>query len=179
MNLIAIVDQNWGIARNGEKIITIPGDLEHFKRLTMGGTVIMGRKTYEVIGHALQGRRNIVLSKDSTFFPPDAEVYGSIDYMMDVLEQTAYDTEWFVIGGESIYRQLIPYCDRAYITFVFSDFAAGQFIPNFENYPDWECVDVCGCNFHNGNIYVLREYRRVQNGLQRAHRKNRRCVETI
>lgn len=160
MNLIAIVDQKWGIAKGGSQICTIPEDLRRFKELTTGSVVIMGRKTYEAIGHALPGRRNIVLSRDTTFFPSDAEVYGDIDYMMYVLAETSYDTEKFVIGGEAIYHQLLSYCDRAYITRTPKDLGADQFFPDLDRDRDWRLKKSEGLIKRDGILYQFRTYER-------------------
>lgn len=162
MNLIAIVDRNWGIAKSGKQICTIPDDMRRFRELTDGEIVIMGIETYEVFGHALPGRRNIVLSSNICFSPTDAEVYGEIDYMLYVLELTAYDKKQFVIGGESIYRQLLHCCDRAYITYVNSDLGADQFCPNLDKESGWTIKGAESQNEYNGIQYQFRIYERCE-----------------
>lgn len=154
MNLIALVDINWGIARDGRQIYTIPADLRRFRDLTMGGTVLMGRKTYQAIGHALPGRRNIVFSRG--VWLQDAEVYSDID---DFMKDCGKDQ--FVVGGESIYRQLLPYCDRAYITFVYEDLGADQFIDNLSESNQWELVNISGIMHYDEMAYQFLEYCRT------------------
>lgn len=161
MNMIAIVDAKWGIARKGKQIITIPEDTQRFRNLTMDGVVIMGRKTYEVIGHALPDRRNIVLSRDRSFSPPDAEVYNDIDYLMLVLQDTTLDTEQWLIGGEAICRELLPFCDQAFITYVYQNLGADKFITNLDNDKNWDVVKWTSGGFHNGIQYDFTEYRRL------------------
>lgn len=135
MTLIALIDKSWGIAKNGEQICFIPNDMKLFKMLTLGGTVIMGRKTYEAIGHPLKERRNIVLSRDSKFLPDGVEVYRDVD---SVLEAVNSDANVCVIGGESVYRQFLPYCDCASITQVDADLGADQFAPNLDIEDGWQ-----------------------------------------
>lgn len=153
MNLIAIVDRNWGIAKDGKQICTIPEDLRRFRELTMGGTVIMGRKTYEAIGKPLGGRWNIVLSRRA----PAAE---GITVAWSISRVRGIAGDAFVIGGESIYRQLLPYCDRAYITYVDANLGADQFCPDLDTSPDW-ALESSGETMTCGSLpYQFREYRR-------------------
>lgn len=154
MNLIALVDINWGIARDGRQICTIPADLRRFRDLTMGGTVLMGRKTYQAIGHALPGRRNIVFSRG--VWVQDAEVYSDID---DFMKDCGKDQ--FVVGGESIYRQLLPYCDRAYITLVYADLGADQFIDDLFESNQWKLVNISGIMHYDEMAYQFLEYCRT------------------
>lgn len=157
MNLIAIVDRNWGIAREGKQICTIPEDLRRFRELTMGGTVIMGRKTYEAIGSALPGRRNIVISK--TLSSGDRFEVTPV-----ILDFWPFAGNLWAIGGESIYRQLLPYCDRAYITYVDADLGADQFCPDLDASSDWVLESSSGTMTCDGLPYQFREYRRADHG---------------
>lgn len=102
-------------------------DSEHFKNLTAGKTVVMGRLTYESIGHALAGRRNIVLSSTIKQLP-DAEVAATIDQVLSMIGQ---EDTW-VIGGTEVYRAFMPYAEDLYITVVQESFAtADTFFPPY------------------------------------------------
>lgn len=158
MNFIAIVDKKWGIAKDGKQIITIPDDMRHFQELTIGGTIIMGRKTYETIGYALPGRINVVFSKDYKFNPYDAIVCSNVQHAINILGES---NNLWVIGGQSIYQQLLPYCDKAYITYVFKDFDADQFICNLDVSPEWNLTYSGPNKKFNLIRYHFCEYRRV------------------
>ena len=113
MDLIAVVDQNWAIGRNGDQLCYIPADLKHFQALTTGHAVLLGRKTLATFpgGRPLKNRRNLILSRDPGFAPEGAEVFRDVDSLL-----SAAPVDSFVIGGESVYRALLPHCDRAFIT---------------------------------------------------------------
>lgn len=139
MQLIAMVDLEWGIGKDGKQPVFIKEDLARFKALTIGGTVIMGRKTLEAMpgGRPLPDRRNIVLTHDTEFKADGAEVVHSIEELLAVAPKDS-----FVIGGESIYRQLLPFCDSAYITVVGGVFGADRFCPNLVTDREWRIKDV-------------------------------------
>ncbi len=138
MNLIVVVDQNWAIGCNGDQLIYIPEDLKRFQALTKGHAIILGRKTLATFpnGKPLKWRRNLVLSTQKGYAVEGAEVYASIE---DVLKVATEDT--FVIGGESVYRQLLPYCKRAYVTMVHKAFAeTDSYMPNLDEDSAWKLV---------------------------------------
>lgn len=141
MNLIAMVDLEWGIGKDGKQPIFIKEDLARFKARTTGKTVIMGRKTLEALpgGRPLADRRNIILTHDKGFKVDGAEVVHSIEEVLAIAPEDA-----FVIGGESVYRQLLPYCNKAYITTVFRKFAADRFCPNLDKDKEWQLARL-GC----------------------------------
>jgi dihydrofolate reductase len=126
MNAIASVVYGNGIGLNGKLICRNPEDMKRFKDITTGGTVVCGRKTYESFPNgALLNRRNIVFSKDMSFNPDDAEVVRSLDEFKQMINLDNSDDIW-VIGGEKIYRLLVPYCTYILLTqnFIYSDFDA-------------------------------------------------------
>ncbi len=106
----------------------LPADLQHFKKITMGKPILMGRKTYESIGRPLPGRENIVLTRDKTFKPEGCTIYHSID---EALEATKDYEEVMVIGGDSFYQQLISKADRLYLTFIDLDIKGDAFFPEY------------------------------------------------
>jgi dihydrofolate reductase len=111
----------------------IPADLEHFKKNTFGKPVIMGEKTFESIGKALPGRKNIVLTFNENFKADNSIVVFSID---DALKEVEKEEEVMIIGGASIYKQFLPLTDRMYLTLIHSDFGGDCFFPNFNDI-DW------------------------------------------
>ena len=138
MELIAAVDRNWGIGREGDQLCYIPADLKRFQRLTTGHTVILGRKTLATFpgGRPLKNRRNLILSRDPQFCPEGGEVFRDIQSLLDAAPPDA-----FVIGGASVYRALLPYCNRAYITKIEYTWPADAFFPNLDIRPEWRRID--------------------------------------
>lgn len=108
IHLIVAIDRNNAIGHKGDMLYHLSADLRRFKRLTMGKALIMGRKTFESLPcGALPGRRNIVVSRNSSWSAPGAEVAGSLDEAFAL----AGDGDVYVIGGGEIYRQSMPYAD--------------------------------------------------------------------
>lgn len=141
MNLIAAVDENYAIGIDGKLIFSIPDDMKQFREKTKGKIVVMGRKTLESFsgGRPLKNRVNIVLS--STL----KEMEGAIivkDYPQLFFELLNYDPkDVFIIGGESIYKELYPYCKKAFITKVFKKEKADTYFPNLDNDENWVIID--------------------------------------
>ena len=117
MNLIAAVDKNWAIGRNNELLVRIPDDRKFFRETTTGKVVVMGRKTLESFpnGLPLKNRTNIVLTHNKNYKVKDAIVVNSIEELHEALSGYA-DEDIYVIGGGSVYRQLLDECDTAHIT---------------------------------------------------------------
>lgn len=137
MNLIAAVDQNWAIGKNGDQLCYIPADLKRFQALTTGHAVILGRKTLATFpgGRPLKNRRNLVLSRNPDFAPEGAEVFRDLDSLLDAAPEDA-----FVIGGESVYRALLAHCDRAYITKIRRAWPADAYFPDLDADPAWAVI---------------------------------------
>lgn len=143
MKLIAAVDREWGIGCRGELLARVRADLRYFRQLTEGCTVILGSKTLATFpgGRVLGNRTNIVLSTRADFCPDGAVVVHSVGELAAILPQ--YDPDrTFVIGGASIYRQLLPLCDTAYITKLDKSFEKDAYLPDLDADPAWECVDI-------------------------------------
>ena len=139
MNLIAAVDNNWGIGKDGDVLFHIPQDVSYFREMTMGKVIIMGRKTFEslpVKNHILPGRKMIVLTKNHDFKHDGVSVCHNVDVLLRLVGAENPDN-LFVIGGGEIYEQLLPYCHRAYITKVNGVSKADTFMPNLDTHPDW------------------------------------------
>lgn len=142
MNLIVAVDQNWAIGKDGQLIFHISEDLKHFRELTTGHCIVYGRKTLETFpgGKPLPYRDNIVLTSN-----PDFKTDAMVAHNLDELRRFVHDyptTEVDIIGGASIYKQLLPYCDTAYVTIIDAKTeGADAFFPNLDIDPHWKLVD--------------------------------------
>lgn len=138
LSILVAMAKNRVIGRDNRLPWHLPADLKHFKFLTMGQTIVMGRKTYESIGKPLPGRANIVITRQTDYEIPGAVVVNSLEDALLVCEETSTtDTENFIIGGEKLYQQTIKICQRMYITEIQSNFDGDVFFPEF-NPGDWE-----------------------------------------
>lgn len=138
MNMIAAVDKNWGIGYQNKLLNSIPEDMKFFRQTTTGKVVVMGRKTLESFpnGLPLKNRTNIVLTGDHTYSVRDAIIVHSLEELLEELKN--YKSEdIYVIGGESIYRQLLPYCDVAHITCMNYAYEADTWLPNLDEDEEW------------------------------------------
>ncbi len=161
MNLIVAAGEGWGIGRDGRLLARIPGDMAFFRRTTLHKVVVMGRATLESLpgGKGLKDRVNIVLSRDEGFEAPGALVCRGLDELQGAL--AAYDDQdVYVIGGESVYRQLLPYCARAYVTrfLTQSPIEADRFLPDLDREPGWQLVEASEPHQEEGVRYRFCEY---------------------
>lgn len=139
MNLIAAVDKNWAIGLNNKLLVSIPEDMKFFRQTTTGKVVVMGRKTLESFpnGQPLKNRTNIVLTSNRNYRVNGAIVVYSLEELLKELKK--YPSEdIYVIGGESIYRQLVDYCDVAHITKIDYAYNADSWFPNLDEKEEWE-----------------------------------------
>ncbi len=141
MKCILSADNNWAIGLHNSLLIRIPSDMKNFRTVTTGHTIIMGRKTLESFPQKapLPNRTNIILSKDPQYKVKDAIVVHSVEDAIAEAEKTG--TEIFVIGGETVYRQFLPYCDEALVTRIRHSYEADAFFPNLDEDPEWELVE--------------------------------------
>ena len=138
MNLIAAVDKNWGIGLKNKLLVSIPDDMKFFRQTTTGKVVVMGRKTLESFpgGKPLKNRVNIVLTRDRSFHPDGVVAVHDLDELHEELKK--YPSEdIYVIGGESIYRQLLDECDVAHITRINYAYEADAFFPDLDEKTEW------------------------------------------
>ena len=118
----------------------LPADLKHFKAVTLGKPVIMGRKTYESIGKALPARENIVISSREDYQLPDAHVVHSIDAAL--AKARMFNTqEVMIIGGGSIYKDFLPQATRLYLTLIDADISGDTFFPEYESHYYWQEIE--------------------------------------
>ena len=170
MKFIVAVDKEWGIGNKGDLLARVRADLANFRRVTAGKVVVYGSNTLATFpgGKVLPKRTNIVLNWDMDYHPEGATVAHSLDELFEILKQYHTD-DVFVIGGASMYRQLIPYCDTGYITFFEKSYEKDVYIPDLDKDPEWirvsrsetyvsdETTDTEG-----GLEFYFTEYRRVK-----------------
>ena len=142
MILIAAVDKNWAIGRNNSLLVHIPGDQRFFRETTTGNVVVMGRKTLESFpnGKPLKDRENIVLSGNTGYSPEGVTVVRSIPELLDEIGKYPKDRV-YCIGGASVYKELLPYCDKALITKIDEAYEADTYFPDLDKDPEWEIID--------------------------------------
>ena len=139
MNLIVAVDKNWAIGKEDKLLVSIPADMKMFRQETTGKVVILGRKTLATFtgGLPLKNRTNIILTGNRDFRAKDAVIVHSIEELLEEIKK--YPSEdVYCIGGESVYRQLLPYCDTAHVTKVDFAYEADRYFPNLDEMPEWK-----------------------------------------
>ena len=142
MKAILSADRNWGIGNGNKLLVSIPSDMKFFRQTTTGKVVVMGRKTLESFpnGQPLKNRINIVLTGNKDYTAKGAVIVHSQEELLDTLKQ--YDTEdIYIIGGESVYRMMLPYCDTVLVTKIDRTFQADTFFPNLDEMEEWEMTE--------------------------------------
>ena len=163
MNLIAAVDKNWAIGCKNKLLVSIPADMKFFRETTIGKVVVMGRKTLESFpnGMPLKKRTNIVLTHDKTYKVPDAILVHSMEELHEELKK--YPSEdIYVIGGETIYKQLLNECDVAHITKIDYEFEADAYFPNLDELPDWKITQDSEEQTYFDLEYYFYKYERIK-----------------
>jgi dihydrofolate reductase len=169
ISAIVAVDKDWGIGYQGQLLEHLPPDMKYFKELTMGNIVIMGRKTWDGLPvKPLLGRSNIILSRtlqrDSWIYDDEAH------YIQFAPEVTEHDLKTFqnssnhlfVIGGGEIYKQLLPYCDRVYVTFIEkSHDNVDTYFPNLDEDSQWEVSTSTELREYKDISYAFLTYDRI------------------
>lgn len=161
MNLIVAVDKNWGIGFENKLLVSIPSDMKFFRDTTAGKIVVMGRKTLESFpnGLPLKNRTNIVLTTDKAYNVKDTEVYHTVEAVVERLKE--YNKEdVYIIGGESIYRQILPFCSTAYITKIDHAYQADTYFPNLEEDKEWKLTGISEEQTYFDLEYVFAKYER-------------------
>ena len=157
MELIVAVYDDWGIGREGTQPIALSADRKFFRETTRGSTVIVGRKTaMDFPGQKpLPGRVNLLLSRSG------AELPGfTLCRTPEEAVERAGKQRCFVIGGGSVYRQMLPLCDRAYVTKVHTTPESDTFFPNLEESPEWGAPEILQSGEENGIAYEILLYTR-------------------
>lgn len=136
-SIIVAVAENNVIGKDNKLIWHISDDLKRFKALTMGHSIIMGRKTFESIGKPLPGRRSVIITRNRNYSMEGCEVVHSLEA---ALELTKTEEEVFIIGGAEIYKQAIVFADKIYLTSIFHSFDGDTFFPEIKE-NEWKLVE--------------------------------------
>lgn len=161
MNLIVAVDKNWAIGYQNKLLVRIPQDQRFFRSETINKAVIMGRKTLESFpgGLPLKERLNVVITSNPNYKAADAVVVNNIEKALEAVKD--YDSkDVYVIGGESIYRQMLPLCDTAHITKIDYEYKADTYFPNLDEMEDWVITGESDEQTCHDLIYVFYKYER-------------------
>ncbi|MDO4304292.1 MAG: dihydrofolate reductase [Bacillota bacterium] len=163
MNLIVAVDENWAIGNKNELLISIPADHKFFRQETTGKVVVLGRKTLETFpqGLPLKNRTNIIMSTNKNYQVKDAVVVHDLDELLAELSKYA-DQDVYIVGGESIYRLLLPYCDTAHVTKIDHAYEADAYFPNLDEMPEWRITADSEEQTYFDITYHFLKYERVK-----------------
>ena len=136
ISLIAAMDKNHLIGKNNDLPWRLPADLAYFKKVTMGNTIVMGRKTFESIGKPLPGRENVIVTSQQDYKVEGASIVHSIE---ELLQLDKDSKELFVIGGARLYEQTLAHADRLYLTEIQEQFEGDAYFPAIDEYK-WSVV---------------------------------------
>ncbi|WP_069108580.1 type 3 dihydrofolate reductase [Pseudoalteromonas piscicida] len=142
ISMIAAMANNRIIGKDNDMPWHLPADLQHFKKVTLGKPVIMGRKTFESIGRPLPGRRNIVISRNLDYTQEGIEVLASPEAALSAVRGC---DEIMIIGGGHIYDIFLPYAQRLYLTFIDLEVEGDTQFPDYEHVAEWEVLET-ECN---------------------------------
>ena len=162
MNIIVAADKKNGIGYQGKLLVTIPFDQQLFRKETIGKVVVMGRKTLESLpgGRVLEGRTNIVLTRNPDYTCKGAIICHSVEEVLEQIKQY-HSEDVYVIGGESVYREFLPYADRIHLTRIDYVYEADTFFPEISS-EEWTLTDVSDEQTYFDLVYDFRCYERKQ-----------------
>lgn len=161
MKLIAACDKNWAIGKDGRLLVSIPSDMKRFKEYTTGNVIVAGRKTVETFpgGQALPDRVNIILTKDPRYNLKGARIAHSLEEVQEMAKE--YEgKDIYLVGGASVYEQMLELCDTAIITKIDYEYSADAFFPNLDENDEWEKVYESEEQTYFNIEYRFEEYRR-------------------
>lgn len=158
MELIVAVYDDWGIGRDGTQPVALSADRKFFREITRGAMVIVGRRTIEDFPgkKPLPGRVNVALTRGNSDIPGFTVCHSP----EEAAELAKTSEHAMVIGGGSIYRQMLAYCDTAYVTKVHTMVESDTYFPNLDANPDWYLAEVLQSGEENGITYEMCLYRR-------------------
>ena len=161
ISAIVAVDNNWGIGFNGDLLEHIPEDLKYFKELTSGHCVMMGRKTWDSLPKKpLPNRKNYIISSSQPTILGDNTIRFQMDDAITFLNYVWEDV--FIIGGGKIYKELLPYCDRVYVTKIFKDHdQIDTYFPNLDNSDEWAPAMQSALHTYKDLTYQFWQYDRI------------------
>ena len=151
MDIIVAVDEKWGIGKDGDLLQRISADMKYFRGKTTGNVLVMGRKTLESFPNQkpLPNRVNIVLTTNRAYEAEGVVLCHDLADLPEILK--AYEgKQVFVAGGGSIYAQLLPQCEKAYVTKIYHTYPADTTFPNLDESPHWELVEKGDVQEENG-----------------------------
>lgn len=154
ISLIAAIDEQGGLGKNNQLLCHLPADLKHFKAVTFGKPIIMGRKTFESIGRVLPGRLNIILSRQDLYIK-DATVVKSLNRALDLTHDTP---EVMIIGGAKLFEQALSMAQHVYLTLIHHRFDADVFFPLLDK-TVWHCQEAIYRPLDELNEYEMTFYR--------------------
>ena len=167
ISAIVAVDENWGIGFNGELLEKIPEDMKWFSLLTHERTILMGRKTWDSLPKKpLPDRLNLVITRGERKFD-DMTVFINMEEAKVRAREASkdHDDEWFIIGGGQIYKELLPFCDRVYVTKIFKSHKnVDTYFPNLdepEEWNTWKVVHQSKTKVYNDIMYQFWIYDRI------------------
>jgi dihydrofolate reductase len=146
IKVIAAMSKNRAIGKSNALLWNLPNDMNNFKKMTMGNCVVMGRKTFESIGKALPGRRNIVITRNNEIDLPGIETASSFNKAMEMCTWNC-----FIIGGEEIYKLAMPFAEKLYLTIVDAEIEGDAHFPEFEE--SWVKISDISFDSDDKNIY--------------------------
>ena len=163
MNIIVAADSNWGIGKNNQLLVSIPADMKMFRQETTGKVVVMGRKTLESFpnGLPLKNRTNIVLTGNKNYKANGAIIVHTIEELLEEIKKYPSD-EVYCIGGDSVYKQLLPYCDTAHVTKIDFAYEADRHFPNLDEMPEWKITAESEEQTYFDLEYTFVKYERVK-----------------
>lgn len=163
MNIIVAADSNWGIGKNNQLLVSIPADMKMFRQETTGKVVVMGRKTLESFpnGLPLKNRTNIVLTGNKNYKANGAIIVHTIEELLEEIKKYPSD-EVYCIGGDSVYKQLLPYCDTAHVTKIDFAYEADSHFPNLDELPEWKITAESEEQTYFDLEYTFVKYERVK-----------------
>lgn len=172
MNMIVAVDENWGIGNQGDLLVRIPNDQKMFRNETTGKVIVLGRKTMETFPQKqpLPNRTNIVLSRNPEYQVKGAIVVHSVEALLEELKKYN-DEDIYIIGGDSIYRQMLPYCDVAHVTWIEHAYHADSYFPDLEKDAEWKLTQESDEQTYFDLTYYFRKYERIDKRTKKVTEK--------
>lgn len=140
--MLVAADANWAIGCKNQLLVSIPNDHKTFRQMTEGKVIVLGRKTLATFpqGLPLQNRTNMILSGNPSFSVKGAQIMHSLEELLAALD--GYPGEdIYIVGGESVYRMMLPYCDTVHVTRIDHAYEADAYFPNLDKLPEWEIAE--------------------------------------
>ena len=163
MNIIVAVDKNWAIGKDNKLLVSIPADMKMFRQETTGKVVVMGRKTLESFpnGLPLKNRTNIVLTGNKDYNVKDAIIVHTVEELLEEIKKYPSE-EVYCIGGDSVYKQLLPYCDTAHVTKIDFAYEADSYFPNLDEMAEWKVTAESDEQTYFDLEYSFMKYERIK-----------------